>query len=141
MVAAALGAAALTGLLLAGSALGSWSVAASSSGMQLVTATLDAPTSVNVQETCTKHVSTVETVGWTASTSPAVAGYSIYRSGTSGGPYTLLGTVTGRTTTSYHDSATDWSTTYYYVVASTRNAWKSPNSSQVSITTSNKNCG
>jgi hypothetical protein len=138
--AAALGAAALTALLLAGGALGSWSTTASGGGMTLVTATLDTPTSVQVQETCTKHVRTVETVGWTAAASPAIAGYAVYRSAGSGGPYTLLGRVTGRTTTSYDDTTATWSTAYYYVVTATRSAWTSPNSAEASITTSTKNC-
>ena len=138
--AAALGAASLTALLLAGGALSSWSTTASGGGMTLVTATLDAPTTVQVHETCTKNVSTVETVSWTAAASPAVAGYSIYRSGKSGGPYTLLGTVTGRTTTSYADTTATWKTAYYYVLRSTRGAWTSPASAEASITTSKKNC-
>jgi hypothetical protein len=138
--AATLGAAALTALLLAGGALGSWSTTASGGGMTLVTATLDAPASVQVHETCTPKVSTVETITWTASTSPAVAGYSVYRSNKAGRRYTLLGTVAGRTTTSYDDTTAGWNKTYNYVVTSTRNGWTSPDSAAASITTSKKNC-
>lgn len=51
---------------------------------------------------------------WLASTSTDVTGYRVYRSTTSGGPYTAL--VTLGNTTSYTDSAVSGGTTYYYVV-------------------------
>ena len=53
-------------------------------------------------------------LSWTASTSSGVTGYDIYRSTTSGGPYTQLNTslIAG---TSYTDSSVVAGQTYYYV--------------------------
>jgi hypothetical protein len=52
---------------------------------------------------------------WTASISANVVGYQISRGTTSGGPYTLIGTVGN--TTSYTDTTVVSGQTYYYVVA------------------------
>ena len=51
---------------------------------------------------------------WTASSSSGVIGYNIYRSQTSGGPYTRLNswTIGG---TAYTDTAVVVGQTYYYV--------------------------
>jgi hypothetical protein len=67
-------------------------------------------------------------VTWTATTTAFVTGYSVYRSSTSGGPWTLAGTVAGRTTTQFDDSpgAGDW----YYVVRATFQSWVSADSNQ-----------
>ena len=54
------------------------------------------------------------TLSWTASTS-AVAGYNVYRSGQSGGPYTLINTAPQPGTT-YGDLSVQAGQTYYYVV-------------------------
>jgi fibronectin type 3 domain-containing protein len=53
-------------------------------------------------------------LSWTASTSPNVTGYNIYRSTTSGTGYVLINTspISGVT---YTDSTVSASTTYYYV--------------------------
>ena len=53
------------------------------------------------------------TLSWTASTSQVV-GYNVYRSSTSGGPYTKLNS-TLLTGTSYTDTAVQHGATYYYV--------------------------
>lgn len=52
---------------------------------------------------------------WVASPSTGVIGYNVYRSSTTGGPYSLLNSslVTG---TTYTDSAVQSGQTYYYVV-------------------------
>jgi hypothetical protein len=52
---------------------------------------------------------------WVASSSTGVTGYNVYRSSTTGGPYSLLNTalVTG---TTFTDSAVQSGQTYYYVV-------------------------
>ena len=56
---------------------------------------------------------------WTASASPNVTGYKIYRGGTSGGPYSLLTGV--GTTTSATDNSVAAGQTYYYVVTAVDN--------------------
>ena len=54
------------------------------------------------------------TLAWTASTSPNVSGYNVYRGTMSGGPYTKVNTalVVG---TSYLDTTVQAGQTYYYV--------------------------
>jgi len=53
-------------------------------------------------------------ISWNASTSPGVAGYNVYRSTTSGGPYTRVGwRVSGG---SFTDTAVQAGATYFYVV-------------------------
>ena len=67
-------------------------------------------------------------LSWNPSTS-AVAHYNVYRSGTSGGPYTRIASVPG---TSYTDSSVQAGRSYYYVttaVGSTGN--ESSHSNQV----------
>ena len=55
-------------------------------------------------------------VTWTASSSPGVANYNVYRSTTTGGPYTRVGSeVSG---TSFSDTSVKAGTTYFYVVTS-----------------------
>jgi hypothetical protein len=53
-------------------------------------------------------------LSWTASTSSNVASYNIYRSTTSGGPYSEIDTVPESTTT-FTDTAVTDGQTYYYV--------------------------
>ena len=55
------------------------------------------------------------TLTWTASTSTGVTGYNVFRSQTTGGPYTQMNTnlIGG---TSYVDSSVTAGQSYYYVV-------------------------
>jgi fibronectin type 3 domain-containing protein len=54
------------------------------------------------------------TLSWTASASPNVVGYNVYRSTTSGGPYAKLnGSLVGATT--YLDSNVASGQAYFYV--------------------------
>lgn len=53
-------------------------------------------------------------LAWTASTSGGVAGYNVYRSMTSGGPYTKLNSRPVAQT-SYSDTSVEAKKTYYYV--------------------------
>jgi fibronectin type 3 domain-containing protein len=53
-------------------------------------------------------------LSWTASSSPNIDGYNIYRSGTSGGPYSKLNSSLNPGTT-YTDSTVVDGSTYYYV--------------------------
>ena len=67
------------------------------------------------------------TLNW--STAAGASGYGIYRSMTTGGPYTLLNTSTG---TSYVDTTGTVGYTYYYVVASSSSGTYSTYSNQAS---------
>jgi hypothetical protein len=58
--------------------------------------------------------------------------YSVKRSTTSGGPYTLI--ESGITTTNYIDTSLTNGTTYYYVVSAINAQGESPTSTQVSVT-------
>jgi len=72
------------------------------------------------------------TLSWTASTSTGVTGYDVYRSTTSGGPYTQVGTATS---SPYTDTSVSAGQTYYYVVTTVATSGQSGYSSQVSATT------
>jgi hypothetical protein len=63
---------------------------------------------------CSATVSHSVSLTWTASSSPSIAGYNVYRSTTPGGPYTLLNSALV-TTTSYTDNSVAAGETYYYV--------------------------
>lgn len=73
---------------------------------------------------------------WADSTSPIFAFYSVYRSATSGGPYTSV--ATGLTASAFSDTTVTNGSTYYYVVRAVDNVVgsgaESANSDQVSGT-------
>lgn len=75
------------------------------------TTTVAAPTNVKIDTADTSSV----TLSWTAP--PGVAGFDVFRSGTSGGPYAKVNpsSVTG---TSFTDTRLTASTKYFYVVKS-----------------------
>lgn len=99
------------------------------------TATLQPPTSLSATAGCQLLAPKI-TLGWTATTSAFADGYDVYRSTTSGGPYSVIAQVSGRTTTSYVDSSgLSTNTTYYYVLRSKAYSWSSANSGQASATT------
>ncbi len=85
-----------------------------------------APTGV----TATAVSQTQINVSWTASA--GATSYSIFRSTTSGGPYSLAGTSA---TTSFSDTGLTCNTTYYYVVTASNGTCASGNSAQASATT------
>jgi len=73
------------------------------------------------------------TLGWNADTS-AVAGYRVYRSTASGGPYTVL-TSSPLTATSYVDLAVQSGKTYFYVATAVDSAGaESPYAPEISAT-------
>ena len=93
----------------------------------------NSPVSITLSGTGIQPVSHSVTLTWTASTS-AVSGYNVYRSTTSGGPYTKLNSSLIATTT-YVDSTVQASTTYFYVVTSVDSSnVESANSTEVSVT-------
>jgi uncharacterized membrane protein len=59
-------------------------------------------------------------LSWTASQSPGIAGYNIYRGTISGGPYTKINSSLD-TTTTYNDMAVQDGVTYYYVTTAVNN--------------------
>ncbi|MGA7615599.1 MAG: fibronectin type III domain-containing protein, partial [Thermoanaerobaculia bacterium] len=73
---------------------------------------------------------TSATVSWNASS--GATSYAIFRSTTSGGPYSQAGTSTS---TSFSDSGLTCNTTYYYVVQASNGTCASGNSAQAQATT------
>lgn len=107
----------------------------------LATATLQPPTAPAVQlGTCTAAVGDGAVVNWTASTSTWAGGYDVLRSTTSGGPYTVVGQVSGVDTTSYTDTGLLFQQTYHYVVRSFASSWTSVPTVEVSVTTRTAAC-
>ncbi len=73
-------------------------------------------------------------LNWVASVSSNVIGYNVYRSTTSGGPYTKLNTALV-TTTTFTDTTVQRGQTYYYVARAVDSANnESGNSNQASAT-------
>jgi hypothetical protein len=126
--------------VLAAPALADWNVSASRS-QTVATGTLLAPTGLTaVNGACAASLYWHVNLSWTATTSTSADGYEILRSITSGGPYTPLGTVVGRTTTTFVDTTPTFTRSYFYVVRAKRNLWRSPDSNQATVTTPRRNC-
>jgi hypothetical protein len=89
------------------------------------TETLDPPTGVNATALLFLTVS----VTWVATVDTRATGYQVLRSTTSGSGYTLVGTVTPRSATSFTDLPLV-PETYYYVVRSYFGSWTSVNSNE-----------
>ena len=67
-------------------------------------------------QTCVAYNTHGATLSWTASTSPNISYYNVYRGTTSGGPYTKIGsTATSSGSTTYKDTSVQPGQTYYYV--------------------------
>jgi len=69
-------------------------------------------------------------LAWTQSTTPGITQNKVYRSTTSGGPYTLRATL--GTVTTYQDTGLTSGTTYYYVVTAVNSSGESSFSNQAS---------
>jgi hypothetical protein len=95
----------------------------------LATANLAAPTGLTAS--CVPLSSNV-TLSWTATTSAAATGYIVLRGTTSGGPYSQIGTVNGRATTTFTTTISVLQT-FYYVVQASRANWTSPSSNQAGV--------
>jgi hypothetical protein len=85
---------------------------------------------------CDAGLSSRPTLAWTATSDPYATGYLVFRSTTSGSGYTQIGTVSGRTTTTFTDTTNGLvvASTYYYVVRAASASWTSVNSNQVAVT-------
>lgn len=109
--------------------------ASSSSGnIQVSSNASNSPLTIGLSGTGVQTTQHSVTLSWAASTS-SVAGYNIYRSTASGGPYTTIlnsSLVTGLTFT---DTTVQAGTTYYYVVVAVNsNGVESSDSNQASAT-------
>ena len=92
------------------------------------TETLDPPTSVNA----TALLFLTVNVTWVATVDTRATGYQVLRSTTSGSGYTVVGTVTPRSATSFTDLPLVPGT-YYYVVRAYFGSWTSVNSNEDSV--------
>jgi hypothetical protein len=91
----------------------------------------NSPATVSLSGTGVQAVTHSVTLSWTASTS-AVTGYNVYRSSTSGGPYTKMNSTIIAATT-YVDSTVISGQTYSYVVTAVDSSnVESANSAEVS---------
>lgn len=102
---------------------------------------LAAPTNPSVVlGTCDLLTGDALVLSWTATASTWADGYEVARSTTVGGPYTVVGTVSGQATTIFINATLAFSTTYSYVVRATKNSWRSANTAEVSRTTRSSLC-
>lgn len=127
-------------VVLGAPALAEWST--STTKNQTVTmGTVAAPSGLAAANgACVARTSWFVDLSWTATPTTFADGYEILRSTTAGGPYTPLGTVNGRTTTTFIDTTPTSNTTYFYVVQAKRSLWRSPDSNQATVTTLKMNC-
>lgn len=112
-----------------------------SASLTLHAATLQAPTQVTTSPgLCLLAVADAVVVTWVPSTTPGVAGYEVLRATQLAGPYSVIGTVTGGTATTYTNTPLPFSTTYYYVVRSVAALWRSGATAAVSRRTRSSVC-
>jgi hypothetical protein len=76
---------------------------------------------------------TTAALTWTATTDTHATGYDLQRGTVSGGPYSVVASITPRTTVAATD-APGSSGTYFYVLRSVFQSWTSVNSNQASAT-------
>ena len=98
---------------------------AATSTEAISTDTLDPPTGLAATGGTTAALS------WTATTDTYATGYEVQRATVSGGPYSVVSTVTPRTVVATTDTPSV-SGTYYYVLRSYFQNWTSANSNQAS---------
>ena len=123
----------MLGLAFAGRAEGQFIDSVSIGANDFVTSYVDAPNLTSATYTGSLLNCKI-TLSWTApATALAPDGYDILRSTANGGPYSLVTHV--GTVTSYTDTGLAVSTTYYYVLQSTRSSWRNENSNQQSAST------
>jgi hypothetical protein len=88
------------------------------------------------QQTYTVQIQQPYTVNlnWDASTSPDITGYNVYRSTTSGGPYSEINTGGLVASTTYADSTVASGATYYYVTTAVNSSnQQSAYSTQITV--------
>lgn len=74
-------------------------------------------------------------LSWTTTSSTWADGYEVGQSLVAGGPYTTTYTVAGQGTTTVTTPSLAFATTYYFVVKSTKQQWRSAPTAEVSFTT------
>ncbi|HTA22158.1 MAG TPA: choice-of-anchor D domain-containing protein [Terriglobales bacterium] len=90
----------------------------------------NSPAVLSVSGTGTQPVQHSVALSWTASSSPNIDGYNIYRSGTSGGPYSKLNSSLNLGTTYTDNTVVDGSTYYYVTTAVNSGSQESTYSNQ-----------
>ena len=90
-----------------------------------------APTGLSASDTPSDQGGNVN-LAWMPSASTDVTQQRVYRSTTTGGPYTLVTTFANNTTGSYTDTGLTNGTTYYYVVRAYDSTQESVNSNEAS---------
>lgn len=107
----------------------------------LGTAVLEPPTDPAVGHgECTVGLAASVVVTWTPTTSTWAAGYEVLRSLLSNGPFTVVASVPGGSSSSYHDTLLPFVTPYYYQVRATKEGWRSAPTAAVNITTRTALC-
>lgn len=101
--------------------------------LSFVTNASSSPTATLTGSGSSQATSHSVSLSWSASTSP-VAGYNIYRSAQSGGPYAKL-TGSPTPSTVYADTAVQSGSTYYYVATSVNNSSEESGYSNQTIAT------
>ena len=99
----------------------------------VTTDTLDPASNLrcNGATTCTVALINTRALTWTATPDLYATGYDVLRSTTSGSGYTVIASVSGRTTTTHTDTTVAPLTTYFYVVRARAGSWISADSNQV----------
>jgi hypothetical protein len=100
---------------------------AATATQSLGTDTLDPPTALAATGGANAALS------WSATVDTYASGYELQRATASGGPYTVVASITPRTTVATTDTPSS-SGTYYYVLRSVFQSWTSVNSNQASAT-------
>jgi hypothetical protein len=99
-----------------------------------------APTNATAaQVNCRVNKSPEANLTWTASSSSYVTSYSVERSTSSNGSYTVLGSVSASKTSYTDGESLAYSTTYYYRVSAVYRSWEAT-SSVSTLKTLNKTC-
>jgi hypothetical protein len=102
----------------------------------ITSSTLASATSLAATGQCQLVVTPTVKLTWTPTTSTYATSYKLFRSATSGGPYALQATISGRATATFTDTTNvSGLTTYYYVIQATYANWSSVNSAQATGTT------
>lgn len=112
--------------------LAAWADSQDVGSNTFATATMQPPTGLLSTPGCTLTQRNI-TVQWTVAS--LSDGYDIYRSTTSGSGYGLVTHLNGGSADSFTDNGLVASTTYYYVLKTTKGSWTSAYSAQTSATT------